>query len=152
MKKWILIFTLTVLLTSCDYFDGITIQNDSQRDILVSAELRYKQHPDTFTIPNYNMKHIKPGAYGYVGRRTTMYDQDLYSILETDVISIYIISPDTLDKYGFEEVQNSYNILARYDITKHIHKHFYSHFEYPPSQQMINSGMKIYANPNNPDL
>ncbi len=60
MKKWILIFTLTVLLTSCDYFDGITIQNDSQRDILVSAELRYKQHPDTFTIPNYNMKHIKP--------------------------------------------------------------------------------------------
>lgn len=138
------------LFIACDYAHDFWVNNNSNRPIVISCEYDYKLYPDTFTIPTSTAEKVKPNDRGQLW--TLLGRKSIYSILNTEIISIYIMSPDTLEKYGFERMQADYNILARYDITEDIDKHFRGNFEYPPSQQMMDSGMRIYINPDNPDL
>ena len=147
----ILVILLITILTGCDIWDMFYVKNNASYPIMISAEFGYRQYPDTVRIPMQDARLLKPSEKNYIqmspGLRKT-----IFAALKTDVVSLYIFSPDTLEKNKKKKMQADYNILARYDITEELDKHFGGNFEYPPSQRMIDSGMKIYINPNNPDL
>ena len=112
------------LFIACDYAHDFWVNNNSDRPIVISCEYDYKLYPDTFTIPTSTAEKVKPNDRGQLW--TLLGRKSIYSILNTEIISI--------------------------DITEELDKHFRGNFEYPPSQQMMDSGMKIYINPDNPDL
>jgi hypothetical protein len=66
-----------------------------------------------------------------------------FKFWEIDTLRIFILSPDTISKYGWENVRTNYRILVRYDLS-------YSNIEnesgnillsYPPTPDMRNIKM-----------
>jgi len=82
-------------------------------------------YPDT-TLPTQmplQMREIEPNReYVYSYTRWTL--EDIYNSFNTDTISYFVISTDTLEKYGWDSVRIGYRILQRYD---------YSVMDYYPS-------------------
>jgi hypothetical protein len=65
----------------------------------------------------------------------------------SDTLSIYYFHPDTLAKHSWEEIQQGYKILRRYDLSiEDIHllknKNDVPEIPYPPTEAMKN--MKMY--------
>ena len=67
---------------------------------------------------------------------------DLDRIKYCDTLSVFIISRDTLMKYGYDDVRKHYRILARYDLGWNEAKSLQFIFPYPPTSDMQN--MKMY--------
>ncbi len=59
-----------------------------------------------------------------------------------DTLSVFIISADTLLKYGYDDVRENYRILVRYDLDWEEVKKLNYIFPYPPTPEM--KGMKMY--------
>lgn len=75
-----------------------------------------------------------------VGSKTweLTYEKDFPS----DTMHFFILSSDTLDKYGWEQVQGDYNILVRYDLSLQDLYTLNFRIVYPPNEVMSN--IKMY--------
>jgi len=58
-----------------------------------------------------------------------------------DTMSIFVISKDTLDLYGWDDVRNSYNILQRYDMSINDFNQLVDLY-FPPTEAM--RGFKMW--------
>jgi hypothetical protein len=68
--------------------------------------------------------------------------EEIWSYFPKDTMSIYIFSKDTLDSYSWEDIQQNYKILRRYDLSlSDLQKLNYT-IPYPPTETMKN--MKMY--------
>ncbi len=76
----------------------------------------------------------------------------IYEYYKTDTLCCFVIDYNVIKEISYEDIRKNNRILARYDLSLQDVEAFDGYFEYPPSQRMIDSGMKIYINPNNPDL
>lgn len=63
-------------------------------------------------------------------------------MIPVDTVCIFIIHPDTFQKYGYLGMVEDYNILARYDLSKKDLKQLNADIHYPPTPAMQN--MKMY--------
>lgn len=59
-----------------------------------------------------------------------------------DTLSFVIVSVDTLNKYSWDEIRSSYNILQRYDLSRNDLRLLDATIHYPPTETMRN--MKMY--------
>jgi len=59
-----------------------------------------------------------------------------------DTLSLFVFHTDTLNKYSWAEVQTSYKILKRYDLSLEDLEHLDYKLSYPPDAKM--SGVKMY--------
>jgi len=66
----------------------------------------------------------------------------LYKYKNTDTLSFFILSPDTILKYGWEDVRKNYRILKRYDLSYSDVESLDFKIYYPPTQAMKH--MKMY--------
>ena len=160
MKKIILLFILPLFLTGCLWLLPskviMTLSNKSYDTIFVSLKSTYE---DTLFF-KYTTKFddLWTGPYGgsYDSKTFSTTGKDAYDydafFYWSDTISIFILHYGTIKKYDYEDIRKNNRILARYDLRLQDVDAFDGYFEYPPSQRMIDSGMKIYINPNNPDL
>lgn len=88
-------------------------QTNRQVNYLVSY-----QYPDTTIPDNYNGLGTVP-ALSYTPEDikkdswTEVFDQ-----FPSDTMTVFIISTDTLIRYGWQQVRSGYKILKRYDLSK----------------------------------
>jgi len=59
-------------------------------------------------------------------------DWDEVLVPPKDIISIFVLSKDTLDKYSWDRISSDYNILMRYDLDLEDLKKQSWTISYPP--------------------
>ena len=161
MKKIILLFILPLFLTGCPYLldtrVGICITNNTSDTLIVCESSLY---PDTILPETYEKDFgiylfgdivIAPNKIQVVSEGLHKFSH-MFEYRNIDTLSLFMIRQSTIKKYSYEDIRKNNRILARYDLSLQDVEAFDGYFEYPPSQRMIDSGMKIYINPNNPDL
>ena len=156
MKKIILLLILPLFLTGCPWLPtwvSIDIDNKSHDTVYTSLKYTYE---DTFFVRNnseYSDYMLNPHSSRTLSTRIKGdYDYGKAFFTSSDTICIFIVRYGTIKKYDYEDIRKNNRILARYDLSLQDVEAFDGYFEYPPSQRMIDSGMKIYINPNNPNL
>ena len=100
-------------------------------------------YPDTslpIRKPLLNMEEIRPHGFRVYGFLSEDYPS-IYEIYNTDTISFFVFSTDSLDLLGWNSVRNSYNVLQRYDISVNEYVSLYNNLKwdfpcFPPSQEM----------------
>lgn len=70
--------------------------------------------------------------------------EEFYKEKNRDTLCLFILSPDTITKYGWDKVREDYNILARYDLCVMPSELRKLDFEvsYPPTEAM--KDVKMY--------
>jgi len=95
-----------------DHVYSIRIQNNSKDTVQFYESYNY---PDTLIdVIKPRLKMVYPSKYSYLDSKKE-WDEVLVS--PKDTISIYILSKDTVDKYGWDKIRSNYNILKRYDLS-----------------------------------
>lgn len=122
MKKIFLCLVVLLLTISCEdakfTVDRINIKNSSSHKIQYfiarpGAEFVY---PDTL-LPTLRINSVVINSgetfYGDSGDDW----QKTYNNLPENKMSVFILHPDTLNSYTWEEIRQGYKILKRYDLT-----------------------------------
>lgn len=76
--------------------------------------------------------------------KNNKYAYDFFSyLIDEDTLSLFILSQDTINKYSWEKIKETYNILARYDLdmTDGALRKYDFEFTYPPNEKMKNIQM-----------
>ncbi len=149
MKKTILLLLLFIIvLTNCklaiDYQYELHMYNNTSNTI--SACFTYDINdtfcysslfPDTLLPLDKSSVFIEPiKKKAESSFYCTECSYDKWFDSDTDKISIFVFSQDTLNKYSWAEIRESYNILIRYDLTyEDISKLDYT-IPYPPTEDM----------------
>ncbi|WP_291529406.1 hypothetical protein [Bacteroides sp. UBA939] len=156
MKKIHLAIGVALLFMSgkCNCVDNsypVFIYNKSE--FIISSYLALGRtgqtaYPDTSLL--FEKKCVgyetKPGDRAYQSLPTFTYEE-WFAMLPQDTLSIFIFNQEVLDNYSWEQIQQDYNILQRYDLSL---EDFYSLSDkygnpvitYPPTGAMRN--MKMY--------
>lgn len=108
------VFTIILLNFGCekpvDKVYSIRIENSSNDTIQFYASFVY---PDTIIVNEKpRLKLAYPNKYGHIDSEEKWED-----VLPNKIISIFILSKDTVDTYSWAEIRNDYNILKRYDLS-----------------------------------
>lgn len=107
-------------------------------------------YPDTALPSNYmSAKTLSIKSHGYANYNHLYGKEDIsifYNYYNTDTISFFIFSTDTLVHYAWDSIRNSYKILQRYDISVDDFLSLFSSKPYldltfPPSPKMCNIKM-----------
>jgi len=108
------IFSIILLSFGCekpvDKVYSIRIENKSNDTIQFYASYVY---PDTSIVskkPRLDMAY--PNDYSHIDSKKKWED-----VLPNNIISIFILSKDTVDTYNWENIRSDYNILRRYDLS-----------------------------------
>jgi hypothetical protein len=119
MMRQIIIIMLcfTCMASSCEKplgaksVDRFLIKNESNLGI---SYLVSEVYPDTL-IPN-----DENNVFMLAAGEKESYDQNDFDVffagLPADTLSIFFFSNDTLEKYSFQQIRSSYNILKRQDF------------------------------------
>jgi hypothetical protein len=134
---------LSITLSRCilpNYYDVYYV-NNTDFDIRFNHSFGY---PDT-TISFKTSGEIKAGSHIVVASGSTIEEQ--ITQISSDTLSIFYFHPDTLKKYSWEEIQQNYKILRRYDLSIENfsslkNKYGVPEIPYPPTEAMKN--MKMY--------
>ena len=163
-KHLLLLFISQALLCGCwEYFSispAVYMSNNSSHEIVVywaektpfPFEFENTVYPDT-TLPTsyyyfdydkgqdsvsrYNpLSNIVPiGGSSNVGD----WDPNPINYLFSDIsyLSVFVLHADTVRKYSWDEIRDSYNIIVRYDLSKDDVKSFTGYtIPFPPTEAM----------------
>lgn len=118
MKKISILILLSIILCSnhcenfVDHVYSIKIQNNSKDTILFYESYNY---PDTLIAKEKpRLVMVFPSEYSFLDSKE---DWNEVLVPPKDTLSIFILSKDTVDKYSWEEIRKTYNILKRYDLS-----------------------------------
>jgi hypothetical protein len=146
--KYLILGLFSALCVSCALFDpprhytNVDVLNESEQDVYFYLALGKGAYPDTtLSFGRERVDGIKKpgrgGTYDFGPRH-----EEFFAALPKDTLSIYVFSVDTLAKYSWEQVQDDYNILARYDFSLQDMEDLDFDVVYPPNVAM--SHMKMY--------
>lgn len=92
-------------------------------------------YPDTSIQTDMpRLKFIYPNSYSYYDSKKGF--KEVFKTLPDDTLSIFIISLDTIKKYSWPTIRNSYNILKRYDVSLSDLEKLNWTITYPPREAM----------------
>ena len=95
-----------------DHVYRIRVQNNSNDTIQFYESYNY---PDTsIDVEKPRLIMVYPSEYGSLDSKEPWNE---VLVPPKDTLSIFILSKDTVDKYSWEEIRKSYNILKRYDLS-----------------------------------
>ncbi len=154
MKKIFVVIFLLGILQGCilytDYLYGLRMNNNSSNKVVAGFTFDTNEiycygslYPDTLLPDNKTSIFLEPIE---IDEERSIYSSecsyDRWFDSNSDKISIFVFDQDTLNKYSWTEVKESYNILIRYDLTyDDIEKLDYT-IPYPPTEEM--KEMQIY--------
>lgn len=134
------------ILMSCDYELWIDVENNSEDTIVVCADHNnYNYFPSNGEVLPYTIRRgdvvVKPHTTSRVWSVATG-GEDYDDVFK--IASIAIISKDTLDKYGFDDVKANKRTLMVYDIRIEEWEELFGKYivPYPPQPWMKN--IKMY--------
>ena len=149
MKKIFLFSCIILLFSQCVFnlegkWHSIDFYNKSGKPICYLLSLNYFLfYPDT-VLPQLPQKFpdlykINDELHNVIMGYT---EDEIYSLLPADTLSIFFFDPDTLAKYDWETIRKDYKILIRYDLSRQDLKKLDWCFYYPPTEEM--KGMKMF--------
>ena len=106
-------------------------------------------YPDTtlpYQFPQSKMRDIRPGFF-CIYSQTEVDIPSRFGNLNSDTVSIFVFSTDTLSLLGWEAVRDAYNIIQRYDISLNEYISLYTNLparefpSFPPTPEMRNIKM-----------
>jgi hypothetical protein len=105
---------------------------------LPANHVGYEKKTSTFNWPEQNLLNttIPPNEYIKIECLDNLQGQF------PDTLSVFIISADTLLKYGYNDVRENYRVIVRYDLAWEDVKKLNYIFPYPPTPDM--KAMKMY--------
>jgi spermidine/putrescine-binding protein len=114
MKTITIIIGILIILSGCEKMGKHTIivSNKSTHSISVYGE---------YILPDTLLKLTKPFLKEVkVNGARDIYDSDVndeaFSRLRSERLTIFVIHTDTLNKYSWETIVNEYKILKRYEL------------------------------------
>ena len=160
--------TLFILCSCWEYFDvmpGAYLYNNSPHEIVVywakenrfPHGIEYKVYPDT-TLPDtyyyfdYEIGTDSASCYNptsniiSVGDCANVGDWEPnpidYIFENISKLSVFVLHADTIRKYSWEEIRDSYNIIVRYDLSEEDVRSFENYtIPFPPNEAMRNMKM-----------
>ena len=99
--------------------------------------------PDSVAMNNPLLFILEPSEKSYV----ECFEGDdplgeLFSYLPHDTLSVFVLHADTVRKYSWDEIRNSYNIVVRYDLSEEDVRSFEDNtIPFPPTESMRNMKM-----------
>ena len=112
----LIIISIIICGASCenlvDHAYIIKIQNNSKDTVQFYESYNYPDTSMDVTMPL--LKMVYPSKYSSLESKKE-WDEVLVS--PKDTISIFILSKDTVDKYGWDKIRSDYNVLKRYDLS-----------------------------------
>jgi len=141
MKQIIYILLSTFLTFSAchyDYDQGFSFYNKATRDVYIYCKLGATLYPDT------GIARVRVGVPFKTGesRHYTISRSKRSIWSDVDTISLFIFDAEIFNTYSWEDIQNDYKILQRYDISHENIKALEFEISYPPDGRMKN--MKMY--------
>lgn len=161
MKRTAFLLISILLVSSCDHifwfrYMDLEVNNESEDTICTYLALGFDIwptcYPDTFLpedkLNEYGQRvsqiiarnSILPNEYLIIEPRPDMVEGDWKPFarkhLSHDTLSIFYISKDTLDHYGYDDVRMNNRILLRVDMSSNEVKQFHYCFYYPPRPAM----------------
>ncbi len=118
MKKISILILFSIILCGIhceifvDHLYRIRIQNNSNDTIQFYESYNYPDTSLADTEPRLIM--VFPSEYRFLDSKE---DWNEVLVPPRDTLSIFILSKDTVDKYSWEEIRQTYNILKRYDLS-----------------------------------
>ena len=155
MKSFLVIlsFLSIMLFNKCvlpNYYD-INYANNADHDVYVHVldnrgKLMNTTYPDTAISFNKTTGSIKAHSYIIVNIGTLPIE-NYFSNIPSDTLSVFYFHADTISKYSWEEIQQGYKILQRYDLSLEDFKRLSDKngvpvIIYPPDERM--KDMKMY--------
>jgi len=144
---FIVIISLITLGSGCEKIvyrrSSIIVENNAVHDMnfyLAVGGDKGIIYPDTLPInlkPPFPVAKAGQNGYNYFG----FSKEELFKQLPSDTLSVFLIHPDTLAKYSWQEIINDYKV-KRYDLSLGDLERLNFRVPYPPTQQM--RGMKMY--------
>lgn len=121
------------------------IQNNSQHSLSVffnDDENHKAIYPDTsISITQQGIIHVPKGEKEVLAGSTNW--KSVFEVsAPKDTLSIIIMHSDTLAKYSWLEIRNTYNILKRYDVSYQDLERIGWTLHYPSTAEM--EGIKMY--------
>ncbi len=146
--------TISFLFTSCQLamdwnFEISAVNNTNDTIILLyaydtnSITCDKNLYPDTVLLNNLPvdfLRQLEPQGNSLIYSSGCSYDRWFED--NSDKISIFVFSKDTVNQYSWNEIRDHYNVLVRYDLGyEDIQKLDYT-IPYPPTHEM--AGMQMY--------
>ena len=113
----LIIFCL--LLSSCEKFGdhryALNIKNNSSYRIAAYAKYIL---PDTtlLSITTPDLEYANPN--NFIEIRDNEVNDEKFERFQTEKLTIFIFSSDTISKYPWDSIKINYNILMRYELNK----------------------------------
>ena len=151
---------LVYFFSGCDgYFKDtrtdMTFKNNADYSISIysvliipwdySAPLLYPDTTLPLQKPSSKIRNISP--HGFIIYNSTVVDvSSQYRNYNTDTISFFVFSTDSMESLGWDSIRSTYGILQRYDISLNEYLSLYSNHPwklpcFPPSSEMRNIKM-----------
>ena len=156
MKKLYLTIGVAILFMAykCKLTDkSYSIFIDNKSEFVISSYLALggigaTAYPDTtlFFEKKWIGYETKPNSRTYQALPTFTYEE-WFARLPQDTLSIFIFNQEVLNNYSWEQVQQDYNILQRYDLSLEDFKRLSDKngvpvLTYPPDERM--KDLKMY--------
>ena len=143
LRRILVLLLVILIFTACpmDYDHGVMFSNNSDTDVYIYLGAISREHGGTL-YPDTAVAKVRCGVPFNQGV-TRWYSYD--SAKEDswiDTLSLFIFDADTFNAYSWEEIQNDYKILKRYDLSPQDLKVLGRKISYPPDERM--KYMKMY--------
>lgn len=180
MKRLLLCFIAALALWSCDEIYSFSLYNNSdapisicykyynddvERDTLMEYEEMYylgnpKDGYDTLMLDGNRIIKVDPTGICppkenyYIDVYSTISPFILFGNNDNNRLDVFIISTDTLKKYGFDEVRKNNRALVRYRFTRMQGLNLGKRNNgpknlvcYPPTEAMLDYGIDVFIYP-----
>ena len=133
------------ICTACPYdeFYGFMLENNLSENIAYCVGVnkdRQTIYPDTLLHNKEDLRYFNERSnISFWQTRDKKWD---YILKNSDTISIFIFSVDTLEKYTWDQIKSGYKVIIRYDLSYSNIRQLNYVIPYPPNESMRN--MKMY--------
>ena len=160
MKRLLWWLFALLVLPGCEWSEAFRLSNNSNESISIcfkyynDAVERDTLMPKESVDIDGNMTVLcKPNTFHYITVRDFM---DKYYYLgrnDNNRLDVFIISTDTLKKYGYDEVRRNNRALVRYRFTRVQSEYLCKKRGgdnlvcYPPTEAMVDYGIDVFVYP-----
>ena len=167
MNRLLFIILLSLSLQGCEFWDYLLNPYDTDEPIILNnmsdeTLTAYFAFGSADKLTLYPDTALPQSAVVYkpeIGASVSEMEEDLcnnfvpphscenytwggdYNSHRNDTLSVFIISRDTLIKYGYENVRQNYRILVRYDFSWQELQREHFIISYPPTASMCETKM-----------
>ena len=140
LRILVLSFVMTTFM-SCDYHHSFSFYNNSNTDVYIYLGVISREYGGTL-YPDTAVSRVRNGLLFKQGETRYYEYSDAKEDPWVNTLCLFVFDTDTFNTYSWEEIQDDYKILKRYDLSPQDLKALGRKISYPPDERMKN--MKMY--------